>query len=255
MATRNQVLLCNCADAGIGGEDSRLAVRDGLRARGVPFAVLPDLCRLAANRDAALLQMADDGTLTIIACHPRAVHGMLVAAGITLDESGLRLLDLRTMDAEVILDAISEASPVDMPPSSHDDWRPWFPVIDYDRCSNCGQCLSFCLFGVYSRSPEGNVIVTNPRSCKYNCPACARICPQVAIMFPKLGDQESPLNGDVIADEENLKARARVSAGELLGDDIYAALAQRRQQARKRLLKTQQERQAEAERAACSAKD
>ena len=23
--------------------------------------------------------------------------------------------------------------------------KPWFPVIDYDRCTNCMQCLSFCL--------------------------------------------------------------------------------------------------------------
>ena len=25
------------------------------------------------------------------------------------------------------------------------EWLPWFPVIDYDRCTNCMQCLSFCL--------------------------------------------------------------------------------------------------------------
>src|SRR2546422_3501427 len=31
----------------------------------------------------------------------------------------------------------------------HGEWKPWFPVIDYDRCTNCMQCLSFCLFGVY----------------------------------------------------------------------------------------------------------
>ena len=30
-------------------------------------------------------------------------------------------------------------------------WKPWFPVIDYDRCTNCMQCLSFCLFGVVSK--------------------------------------------------------------------------------------------------------
>src|SRR6266581_4822583 len=33
--------------------------------------------------------------------------------------------------------------------AKHGDWKPWFPVIDYDRCTNCMQCLSFCLFGVY----------------------------------------------------------------------------------------------------------
>lgn len=255
MATGNRVLLCNCVDAGIGGDECRKAVRDGLRTRGIPFRELPDLCRLVANRDSALRELADDGTLTIIACHSRAVLGMLAAAGITLDESRLRLLDLRTMTTDSIISAISDASPVDLPSTSDDNWRPWFPVIDYSRCSNCGQCMSFCLFGVYSRSTDGNVVVTNPRACKYNCPACARICPQVAIMFPKLGDHESPLNGDVITDEENLKARARVNAGELLGDDLYAALALRRQQSRKRLIKTQQERQAEAERAACSTKE
>lgn len=253
MATGNRVLLCNCADAGIGDADCRRAVREGLLARGITFAELTDLCRLTANHDATLCALADGGMLTIVACHPRAVRGMLTAAGITPDASRLRLLDLRSMTADTILDAISEAAPVDMPVASNDDhWRPWFPVIDYDRCSHCGQCLSFCLFGVYSRSPEGKIVVTNPRACKYNCPACARICPQVAIMFPKLGEQESPLNGDAITDEENLKARARVNADALLGDDLYAALAQRRQKARRRLLKTQQERQAEAERAACA---
>ncbi len=33
-------------------------------------------------------------------------------------------------------------------------WKPWFPVIDYDRCTNCMQCLSFCLFGVYGVTPK-----------------------------------------------------------------------------------------------------
>lgn len=71
-------------------------------------------------------------------------------------------------------------------------------------------------------------------------------------MFPKLPDAEAPLNGDEIGDEQNLKARARIKAHELLGDDPYAALAERQRQARgRRLLKSAQER-AEAERAACA---
>jgi Pyruvate/2-oxoacid:ferredoxin oxidoreductase delta subunit len=259
MVIGNRVLLCNCVEAGIGDAGCRNAVREGLRTRGIPFAELPDLCRLAATRPGLLREMADEGILTIIACHPRAVRWMLESGsrGRAPSSAGphpnLHLLDLRAMTADAILEAVCEASPVEVPPTDQDDdWRPWFPVIDYDRCSNCGQCLSFCLFGVYSRTADGHVDVTNPRACKTNCPACARICPQVAIMFPKLGEQESPLNGAAITDEENLKARARINAGELLGDDLYAALAQRRQMARKRLLKTQQERQAEAERAACA---
>src|SRR3954471_12554488 len=27
--------------------------------------------------------------------------------------------------------------------AEHTGWKPWFPVIDYDRCTNCMQCLSF----------------------------------------------------------------------------------------------------------------
>ena len=27
--------------------------------------------------------------------------------------------------------------------------RRWYPVIDYSRCTNCMECLDFCLFGVY----------------------------------------------------------------------------------------------------------
>ena len=34
-------------------------------------------------------------------------------------------------------------------------WKPWFPVIDYDRCTNCMQCLTFCLFDVYGVRRQG----------------------------------------------------------------------------------------------------
>jgi Pyruvate/2-oxoacid:ferredoxin oxidoreductase delta subunit len=80
---------------------------------------------------------------------------------------------------------------VSNPPS---DWVPWFPVIDYDRCVNCKQCMNFCLFGTYGLSDEGRVQVVKPSGCKTNCPACARMCPRQAIIFPKYPD--SPINGD-----------------------------------------------------------
>lgn len=60
----------------------------------------------------------------------------------------------------------------------------WHPVVDKDRCNDCGQCLQFCLFGVYARDEAERVIAANPDSCKTGCPACSRICPQGAIMFP-----------------------------------------------------------------------
>ncbi len=60
----------------------------------------------------------------------------------------------------------------------------WYPVIDCGRCVNCQQCLQFCLFGVYALGDDGKVFVKNPDNCKHGCPACSRICPKGAIMFP-----------------------------------------------------------------------
>jgi Pyruvate/2-oxoacid:ferredoxin oxidoreductase delta subunit len=60
----------------------------------------------------------------------------------------------------------------------------WYPVVDGSRCVNCQHCLQFCLFGVYALDAQGRVAVCNPDHCKPGCPACARICPQSAIMFP-----------------------------------------------------------------------
>jgi len=112
---------------------------------------------------------------------------------------------------------------------------PWFPVIDYDRCTHCRQCLEFCLFGVYERDEGGKVIVAEPERCKTNCPACARLCPEVALIFPKA--DECPINGAEVVDEELERAKVKVNMERILGDDVYAALARRRAGGRTRLLK------------------
>ena len=62
----------------------------------------------------------------------------------------------------------------------------WYPVLDYERCTNCKQCDEFCMFGVYS-TDSGTVTAAQPDNCKHGCPACARVCPEAAIMFPHYG--------------------------------------------------------------------
>ena len=37
--------------------------------------------------------------------------------------------------------------------------RRWYPVIDYDRCTNCMECIDFCLFGVYGVDLEDRILV------------------------------------------------------------------------------------------------
>src|SRR5262249_4539905 len=62
--------------------------------------------------------------------------------------------------------------------------RRWYPVIDYSRCTNCMECLDFCLFGVYGVDKLDRILVENQDNCKRGCPACSRVCPEHAIMFP-----------------------------------------------------------------------
>jgi NAD-dependent dihydropyrimidine dehydrogenase PreA subunit len=67
--------------------------------------------------------------------------------------------------------------------------RRWYPVIDYSRCTNCLECLEFCLFGVYGVDTLERILVETQDNCKRGCPACSRVCPEQAIMFP---DYKSP---------------------------------------------------------------
>lgn len=62
--------------------------------------------------------------------------------------------------------------------------RRWYPVIDYDRCTNCMECIDFCLFGVYGVDHLDRILVEQQDNCKKGCPACSRVCPENAIIFP-----------------------------------------------------------------------
>jgi Pyruvate/2-oxoacid:ferredoxin oxidoreductase delta subunit len=62
--------------------------------------------------------------------------------------------------------------------------RRWYPVIDYSRCTNCMECLDFCLFGVYGVDKMDRILVEDQDNCKKGCPACSRVCPEQAIIFP-----------------------------------------------------------------------
>jgi NAD-dependent dihydropyrimidine dehydrogenase PreA subunit len=63
--------------------------------------------------------------------------------------------------------------------------RRWYPVIDYSRCTNCMECIDFCLFGVYGLDKADTILVEQPDNCRKGCPACSRVCPENAIIFPQ----------------------------------------------------------------------
>jgi len=131
-------------------------------------------------------------------------------------------------------------------------WKPWFPVIDFSRCTNCMQCLTFCLFDVYGVSKDKKIEVRNPTNCKTDCPACSRVCPEVAILFPKY--KGGPINGDEVRDEDLHREKMKVDISALLGGDIYAALRQRSTDAKARFSRERDEKRALDERRRCLTK-
>lgn len=132
------------------------------------------------------------------------------------------------------------------------EWKPWFPVIDYDRCTNCMQCLSFCLFGVYGVDGGHKIQVQNNDSCKTNCPACSRVCPEAAIMFPKY--KAGPINGDIVSQADLQREKMKIDISSLLGGDIYSLLRERSEKAKSRFSKERDADKALTERQKCLTK-
>ena len=95
-------------------------------------------------------------------------------------------------------------------------------MIDYDRCNNCKQCLNFCLFRVFETNDDGRVVVSNPENCKTGCPACARVCPENAILFPKHNSFQ--ING---SDFEQSDAGKDTNLDTLLQGDLQDILRKR----------------------------
>jgi NAD-dependent dihydropyrimidine dehydrogenase PreA subunit len=111
------------------------------------------------------------------------------------------------------------------------------------------QCLSFCLFEVYGVDGNDKLTVQNPSNCKTDCPACSRVCPEVAILFPKY--KKGPINGDVVRQEDLQREAMKIDISALLGGDLYASLKSRTQEARKRFSTERDESRALLERKRC----
>ena len=103
--------------------------------------------------------------------------------------------------------------------------RRWFPVIDYSRCTNCMECIDFCLFGVYGVDSLDRILVEEQDNCKKGCPACSRVCPANAIIFPL--HKESGIAG-----AEGEVAGLKINLSALFGgvDAIDLAVAERDQE-------------------------
>jgi len=251
-------LVCRCSQAGLLSEAAVQRAIAVLKEAGVRVTIVPDLCRLAGSPDDPPDCLAGAELLGVVACHERAVKWLMTAAGIARGGREIHCVDIRSgaeekLDRLLASGSLAEREGQVLELADDGSWIPWFPVIDYERCTSCGQCHSFCLFGAFSRDDDGRVSVTHPQSCKTNCPACARICPEVAIIFPKL--EEAPLNGARVEDEEAARARVRVDLRKILGDDPLSALrARAAARPKRRLVDRESLLRAMAERKVCKEK-
>src|SRR3569833_1137865 len=149
-------------------------------------------------------------------------------------EVAVRFQDISGLSGQDIGKRAEEAR-AELKAAQHGAWKPWFPVIDYDRCTNCMQCLSFCLFGVYGVDEDRRIQAQNHDNCKTNCPACSRVCPEAAILFPKY--KAGPINGDIVRDADLQREKMKVDISALLGGDVYSLLRDRSEKARSRFTK------------------
>jgi Pyruvate/2-oxoacid:ferredoxin oxidoreductase delta subunit len=261
------VVFCQCKYAQVLPEAVKNAALKALRDSGQPFELVDDLCELSARRDPAMARIASAGPVKIAACFPRAVKWLFHAAGTPLSGESAEIVNLRSLSAEQAEAALRNSAVAPNVPagkSIREDgskpalksevgaWKPWFPVIDYDRCTNCMQCLSFCLFGVYGVDDDKRIQVQNQDNCKTNCPACSRVCPEAAIMFPKY--KAGPINGDVVSDADLNREKMKIDISALLGGDVYDMLRTRSERARSRFSKERDADKALAERQKCLVK-
>jgi Pyruvate/2-oxoacid:ferredoxin oxidoreductase delta subunit len=175
------------------------ALVDRCRVHGLDCLLIPNLYHLSESSDLWKGLAARAGCRVLLCwLHPRPAEWIL--RGHRVPDEGLSILDLGGFsDADsafaAALGAVQESVPregagdkVSSPGRMERFQEPvrprWYPVLDGSRCVHCQHCLQFCLFGVYELDAEGQVAVGNPDRCKTGCPACSRICPQSAIMFP-----------------------------------------------------------------------
>lgn len=227
------ILFCNCRGERI---DSELlqAVDKHLRDLKVRTTRITDLCGIAVTgkeKIADHLKKGDDHL--VLGCYRRTMdlifRQVLENRGNEFNYSHVNLIGLSVNEVIEELDKFcgtSNGTNEHTDISEDSGWPSWYPLIDYSRCTACGQCADFCLFGVYEKT-DSQVLVKNPRGCKNNCPACARICPSAAIIFPKYKNGGAVGGSDEI-DEKEEQQRLAKDIDIILGGDVYEALRKRK---------------------------
>ncbi len=241
MKNKTCIIYCNCG-AGIISEKKQELIASEIKTLKADVFELHDLCAFSANEQDFLNSL--DGkydTTLIVACYPRAIKNMLEQNKVTI--SNIEVLNFRENQVENIAETLQKKTKNNTGELNYQVKNSslkvpaWYPVIDESKCTLCGQCARFCLFGVYEYNKK-SLEVVNPLSCKNNCPACGRTCPASAIIFPRL-PENSVLSGAEPSSEANKKSA---------GNGGLFVMLNERNNARKNIFKQGFIKQAEKER-------
>ena len=229
--SQQNIVICACASRSFISKVQVAELVATLQQAGYNVTIEADLCE-TAETDPARMRELVAGNI-IMGCYTRALRALADRA----DCSAAKNINIRGRRVEQVLKELNLDDAMD-----HDEeWQArrnaalaeinaftvkvatdaWYPILDYERCVDCGKCHDFCLFGVYSIE-DGKVKVAQPQNCKNNCPACSRVCPTEAVIFPKY--ERSPINGGSASEEGVIM----LDMDTMYADALRARLEQRR---------------------------
>ncbi len=194
MKNQTCLIFCKCG-AGIIPDDKQNQFSKVFRKMNIDVFELHDLCAFSLNEKEFLNTLNSTYKKKfVVACYPRAIKNMFRQNKIEIDN--FEVLNFREFSVEQIQQKLNEG--LEENPAGGNyvvketslEVPAWYPVIDDSRCTLCGQCARFCVFGVY-KFDKKSLQVKSPLSCKNHCPACGRTCPASAIMFPRLPENSS----------------------------------------------------------------
>ncbi len=223
-----KLVICCCADYQLIKQETIRELYAAAVKTDIDVELCADFCFQTIDNPDKLKKLSESNT-AVAACQPRAVTAFFSRVGVCAPE----IIDIRNNSIENILGQInlekaSSVESIDVPTCSN-DWKAWYPIIDPVQCTRCGKCVDFCFFGVYKKD-DNRITVASPQNCKNNCPACARMCPQQAIMFPK--HMDPLINGGVTA-HLNKDLAQDVNK---FDENLYQRLADRRRAQKKTTL-------------------
>ncbi|TAJ11595.1 ferredoxin family protein [Marinilabiliaceae bacterium JC017] len=242
-----QVYICGCEKDGKIEKATVEKLKKSLEEKNIGYTYIEDLCGSVLKNPEDLQGMCHAEDAMLIGCQPRAMEKLLSLLGDSGANTKLTFQHIDKADEMVSNITAGQAVTGDAKISYREEWKPWYPVIDYDRCNGCRKCLNFCLFGVYAVNEEGKVVVDQPANCKDMCPACARVCPQEAIIFPKHTDNTIDGSDGISGKKSGVNLIDQIQ-----NEDVYSVLNARRSNFKMSLLKKDQLKMAEEERRICS---